>query len=182
MAGPTTEKLDERLRAVEATVNQFSGATRLAKWGVGLSIGAIVTAVGALVWMLISTSVSVARHEERLKNVSDQLAGLKAILEKEQARQAADIERLNRLADKRIFGNLPTAEGSLLRAGGGKIAILEDGKEREFTLTKDATVFQKGQAARLVDLQPGARVRVTYEPGDPERAVRLDSPPPPKEP
>ena len=68
-------------------------------------------------------------------------------------------------------------EGTVVSVSGDKLVMREkDGKaEHSHTLAPNAQITRDGQAAKLADLKPGMRIRVTTKQGDKTTAVRVEA-------
>lgn len=71
-----------------------------------------------------------------------------------------------------------THEGVLVSVKGTKFTMKhkgEDAKEHSHTLAADGKVTSDGKAAKLEDLKPGVRIRVTTKPGDMSIATKVEA-------
>jgi len=70
-----------------------------------------------------------------------------------------------------------TAEGTVVKAGDGKLTIEDkDKKEHSCMVAKDAKITCDGKACKLDDLKKGVKVKVTLEgKGDKAMATKIDA-------
>jgi len=68
-----------------------------------------------------------------------------------------------------------THEGKVVSAAGTKLIMTDkDGKEHTHTLAADAKVSVDGRNAKVEDLRPGMRIRVTTDKGNVGVATRVE--------
>jgi hypothetical protein len=70
-----------------------------------------------------------------------------------------------------------TAEGTVVKAGDGKLTIADkDKKEHSCTVGKEAKITCDGKACKLDDLKKGVKVKVTLEgKGDKAMATKIEA-------
>jgi hypothetical protein len=70
-----------------------------------------------------------------------------------------------------------THEGTVVKAGNGKLVMTEKGSKTEHTHTiaPDAKILCDGKECKLEDLQKGYFVKVTTKPNDKTVAIRVEA-------